>query len=63
MNILVSWVHDNQPVTAMLDFIELAKSHSGQNMAEAMVSTLNRYRIAHKVSCSYIQAFQDLLDV
>ena len=39
---------------AMLDFIELAKSHTGWNMAEALVDSLNRYGIAHKVSISYI---------
>jgi hypothetical protein len=61
MNVLVSWVRDNQPVTAMLDFIELAKSHSGRNMAEALVSTLERYGIAHKVSCSSIRAVKHLL--
>lgn len=49
MNILVTWIRHDQPVTALLDFIELAKSHSGRNMAEAFVNTLDRYGIAHKV--------------
>jgi hypothetical protein len=50
MNVLVSWIREDRPVTAILDFIELAKSHSGKNMAEALVNTLDRYGIAHKVS-------------
>jgi len=50
MNILVTWIRQDKPVTAILDFIELAKSHTGQNMAEAFVDTLTRYGIAHKVS-------------
>ena len=54
MNVLVTWIRDGEPVTALLDFIELAKSHSGQNMAKALVETLNHYRIAHKVSTSSI---------
>jgi len=55
MNMLVTWIRDGEPVTALLDFIELAKSHSGHNMAEALVETFNRYGIAHKVSSSSIQ--------
>jgi len=54
MNVLVTWIREGEPVTAMLDFIELAKSHSGQNMAEALVDSLNRYGIAHKVSTWYL---------
>lgn len=50
MNVLVSWIRHDEPVTTILDFIELPKSHSGRNMAEALVVTLNRYGIAHKVS-------------
>ena len=50
MNILVTWIRRGEPVTTLLDFVELAKSHSGQNMAEALVDTLKRYGIAHKVS-------------
>lgn len=55
MNVLVTWIREDQPITAMLDFIELAKSHSGQNMAKAFVDTLERYGIAHKVGTSSIE--------
>jgi len=50
MNVLVSWVRNNEPVTAILDFIELPKSHSGENMAKAFFEAVTRYGIAHKVS-------------
>jgi hypothetical protein len=50
MNIFVTWIRNGEPVTTVLDFIELPKSHSGQNMAQAFVDTLNRYGIAKKVS-------------
>jgi hypothetical protein len=50
MNGLVSWIRNNEPVTMILNFIELPKLHSGRNMAEALVATLDRYGIAHKVS-------------
>jgi hypothetical protein len=50
MNIFVSWIRNGEPITTILDFIELPKSHSGKNMAQALVNTLNRYGIAHKVS-------------
>jgi hypothetical protein len=55
MNMLVMWIQDGEPVTALLNFIELAKSHLGHNMAEALVETFNRYGIAHKVSTSSIR--------
>jgi len=50
MNILVSWIRNNEPVTTILDFIELPRSHSGENMAEAFVEAVTHYGIAHKVS-------------
>ncbi len=50
MNIFVTWIRNGEPITTILDFIELPKSHSGQNMAQALVNTLNCYGIAHKVS-------------
>ena len=50
MNVLVSWIRNNEPVTGILDFIELPKSHSGENMAKAFFDAVTRYGIAHKVS-------------
>jgi len=53
MNILVTWVREGQPITTLLDFIELGKSHSGRNMAKALVDTLKHYGIEHMVSTSF----------
>ena len=47
----------------MLDFIELAKSHSGQNMAKAFVDTLECYRIAHKGGTSSIEGKKKNLQI
>ena len=33
----------------LLNFVELGRSHSGYNMAEAFVDTLRHYGIEHKV--------------
>jgi hypothetical protein len=60
MNVMVSWIRQGEPTTAILDFIELPRSHSGQNMAEALVDTLNRYGIAHKVSAFHTQEIMKL---
>lgn len=57
---MVSWNRHNKTVTTILDFIELSKFHLGRNMAEALVATLNRYGIAHKVS-SFLKEKQSLL--
>jgi len=55
MNILVTWIQLDELVMAILDFIKLAKSHSGQNLAEAFMYTLTCYGIADKVSRLYNQ--------
>ena len=53
MNVFVTWIRNGNPVTMILNFIELPKSHTGRNMAQALFDTLERYGIAHKVStCS-----------
>jgi len=46
----MTWIRNGEPVSTILDFIELPKSHTGRNMARALVETLERYGIAHKVS-------------
>ena len=63
MNVLVTWIREDQPVTAMLDFIELAKSHSGQNMVKALVDTRERYGIAHKGGTSLIEVKKKNLQI
>ncbi|KIK57252.1 hypothetical protein GYMLUDRAFT_61541 [Collybiopsis luxurians FD-317 M1] len=54
MSISVSWLHNNengeQLMTMLLDFLELPRSHSTENMAQAAVQTLREYGIEKKVS-------------
>jgi len=47
----------------MLDFIELAKSHSGQNMVKPFVDTLEHYGIAHKGGTSLIEVKKKNLQI
>ena len=42
--------HDGQPISLLLDIIELAVSHLGDNLAMAFAKILRDYRISDKVS-------------
>lgn len=42
--------HNGQPISLLLDIIELAVSHSGDNLAAAFAKILEDYRISEKVS-------------
>lgn len=42
-----------EPVTHILDFVELPCSHTGRNMAECVVKVLKEYGIENKVSITY----------
>jgi hypothetical protein len=42
--------HDGQPISLLLDIIELAVLHSGDNLAVAFAKILRDYRISDKVS-------------
>jgi hypothetical protein len=41
---------DGVPLCLLLDIVEVAKSHSGVNLAAAFAQVLNDFKIAHKVS-------------
>jgi hypothetical protein len=42
--------HDGQPISLLLDIIDLAVLHSGDNLAVAFAKILRDYRISDKVS-------------
>ena len=42
--------HDGQPISLLLDIIELSVSHSGDNLATVFAKILKDYRISEKVS-------------
>jgi hypothetical protein len=41
--------HEGKPVTFILDIVEVAKSHSGVNLASAFTQILREFSIEHKV--------------
>ncbi|KAF5359917.1 hypothetical protein D9758_013966 [Tetrapyrgos nigripes] len=41
--------HEGHMLSLLMDFIEIAKSHSGENMAEAFAGMLQEFGIAHKL--------------
>ncbi|KAL4064006.1 hypothetical protein V8B97DRAFT_1876342, partial [Scleroderma yunnanense] len=40
--------HEGKPLSMLLDFIELAESHSGVNLAKALVKVLDEFGISDK---------------
>jgi hypothetical protein len=48
--ITVNLMHDGELLRLVLDVIELAKSHTGRNMAEAFTKVLEAFGITAKVS-------------
>jgi hypothetical protein len=47
--ITVHLMHDGEPLRLVLDVIELAKAHTGRNMAEAFTQVVEAFGIAKKV--------------
>ncbi|SJL08910.1 uncharacterized protein ARMOST_12284 [Armillaria ostoyae] len=45
----VHFEHDGEPVSLLLDFIEVAKSHSGENLAEVFKKVLKDFGICDKI--------------
>lgn len=42
--------HEGEPISMLLDIVEVAKSHSGKNLAEAFKKVLTDFGVADKVS-------------
>jgi hypothetical protein len=47
--ITVHLEHDGQPIAMLLDIVEVAKSHTGVNLAAAFAKILEEYGISEKV--------------
>jgi hypothetical protein len=47
--VTIHLVKKNVPVCFLLDIVEVAKSHSGVNLAQAFSDVLEDYGIKHKV--------------
>jgi hypothetical protein len=60
----VHFKHEGSPMLMLLDLVEVPKSHSGVNLAEAFANVLEEFRIEDKVSSRlYNQILVDLLCV
>ena len=47
----VHFAHKGAPVLMLLDLVEVAKSHSGVNLAAAFAKVLEDFGISDKVGC------------
>ena len=47
----VHFAHEGAPVSMLLDLVEVAKSHSGVNLAAAFAKVLEDFGISDKVGC------------
>ena len=45
----VHFEHEGAPVSMLLDLVEVAKSHSGENLAAAFAEVLEEFGISDKV--------------
>jgi hypothetical protein len=45
----VHFAHEGKPVSMLLDLVEVAKSHSGINLAAAFAEVLKEFGISDKV--------------
>jgi hypothetical protein len=51
--VTVHFEHNGEPMCLLLDLVEVAKSHSGINLASAFAKILTDFGISHKVSLLY----------
>jgi hypothetical protein len=47
--ITVHFEHKGEPISMLLDIVEVAKSHTGVNLASAFAKILEDYEISNKV--------------
>ena len=66
MAVTVHFEQDGVPVTMLLDIVEVAKAHSGANLASAFAKILEDFGVSDKVSIGTqvieIETHQTLLD-
>ena len=55
MAFTVHMEHKGEPVSMLLDLIEVAKLHSGKNLAEAFKKVLKDFGISDKASSFFTQ--------
>ena len=47
--ITVHLEHEGEPISMLLDIVEVAKSHTGENLAAAFAKIMDNYQISEKV--------------
>ena len=47
--ITVHFEHNGEPISMLLDIVEVAKSHTGENLASAFAQIMEDYGISEKV--------------
>jgi hypothetical protein len=52
--VTVHFEHDGNPISMLLDLVEVARSHSGVNLAEAFAKILQEFGIEDKVSFTIV---------
>ena len=53
MAITVHLEHEGEPIAMLLDIVEVAKSHTGVNLATAFAKVMEEYGISEKVTISF----------
>ena len=53
MAITVHMEHNSEPISMLLDIVEVAKTHTGVNLAAAFAKILEEYGISDKVLISF----------
>ena len=49
MAFTVHFAHEGEPISMLLDLVEVVKSHSGKNLAAAFAEVLEDFGISDKV--------------
>jgi hypothetical protein len=47
--ITAHFLHNDQPISMLLDLVEVAMSHTGKELADTIARVLEEFGIAHKV--------------
>ena len=53
MAITVHMEHNSEPISMLLDIVEVAKTHTGANLAAAFAKILEEFGISDKVLISF----------
>ena len=55
--VTVHFEHKGEPMSMLLDIVEVAKSHTGENLAAAFAQIMEDYGISEKVFISYANIY------